>query len=236
VAIHGHVNEVTVATVLALAIFAGAAVGCLLRPGLRLPVVLMAGTTILLMTTPVWFFHYTALTAAPAALLLGSAGSIVLDWLRSRKGKQAVVAASAAASLALLAVSYPLIHKKLDQPFPGESLQAAVAGESGCITTDWPTALIQMNMLSRNIERGCRFEVDLGGWSLHLGSKALRRMPRTQNVVWQQFVLDYLRSGDATLIIRFKGSGALGTTGTKTYRSWPRIYHVGVYVLREPLP
>jgi hypothetical protein len=55
-------------------------------------------------------------------------------------------------------------------------------------------------------------------------------------LVWQHFVLDYLRSGDATLIIRFKGSRALGTSGTKTYRSWPRLYHVGGYVLREPLP
>jgi hypothetical protein len=232
--LYGHIREVSVGTVLALLVIAAAALACSLRRDLWLPVTLVAGTAILLMTTPVWFVHYTALMAAPAALLLGSAAAMLLDWLGERNGKRAVVAASTAAIVTLLAVSSPLINKRLGgQPFPARSLEAAVAGPSGCVMPDFPTALVQMNLLSRNIERGCRFEVDLGGWSNDLGPRALRRTPRAHNVVWQRFVMDYLRSGDVSLIIKFKGSGALGASG-KTYRSWQRIQRVDDYVLRAP--
>jgi alpha-1,2-mannosyltransferase len=231
--IYGHLHEITVGTVVALLVVAAAALACCLRRGLRLPVVLMSGTAILLMNAPFWFPHYAAPIAAPAALLIGSAATVGLDWLRGWGGQRAVVVASAAASVALLAFSHPLTETKLGGlPFPGRSLGAAVAGQSGCVAADWPTALIHMNVLSRNIDRGCRFEVDLGGWSNHLGSRAVRWTPRSRNVVWREFALDYLRSGDAALIIRFQHYGEL----RKTYRSWPKIRRVGDYVVLRPQP
>jgi alpha-1,2-mannosyltransferase len=233
--LHGHVREITVATVVALLVVTAAVLACSLRRGLRLPVVLVSGTTILLMTTPTWFLHYTGLIAAPAALLLGSAAAAVFDRLRGWGGQQAVVVATAAASVALLMASYPLTDARLGgRRFPGRSLEAAVASQSGCVTTDLPTTLIQMNALSRNIERGCRFEVDLGGWSNDLGSRAVRRTPRPQNALWQQFALDYLRSGDAALIVRFERQAGFSAASTKTCRGWPKIHRVGDYVLREP--
>ena len=96
-----------------------------------------------------------------------------------------------------------------------------MAEQSGCIASDWPTALIQVNVLTRNIERGCRFEVDVGGWSFHLGARASRATRREENQVWQQFVLDYFRSGDVTLVIRFTRSRGFSAASAQTYRSWP---------------
>jgi alpha-1,2-mannosyltransferase len=93
-----------------------------------------------------------------------------------------------------------------------------------------------MNVLSRNIERGCRFEVDLGGWSNDLGSSHLRRTPRSRNAVWQRFALDYLRSGDAALVIRFDRYSGFSAASTKTCRAWPRLRRVGSYVVRAPQP
>lgn len=233
--LHGNTREFTIATAVALLLVAAAVLACFLRRGLRLPVVLVSGTALVLMTTPYWFFHYTAFIAAPAALLVGGALAVVLQWLRERGGHRAVIVAGAAGTVALLAVSYPLTETKLGGlPFPGKSLEAAVAGHPGCITTDWPTALIQMNVLSRNIERGCRFEVDLGGWSNDLGPRALRRTPRSQNEVWQQFALDYFRSGDVALVIKFERYGGFSHASKRAYRAWPEISRVGDFVLRDP--
>jgi alpha-1,2-mannosyltransferase len=235
--LYGNLREFTIATVVALLLVAAAVLVCSLRRGLRLSVVLVCGTTLLLMTTPYWFFHYTAFVAAPAALLLGCSAAAGFDWLRKRGGQRAVIVAGAAAGVALLAVSHPVADAKLGgQRFPGRSLEAVVAGQPGCITTDWPTALIQMNVLSRNIERGCRFEVDLGGWSNDLGSRALRRTPRARNEVWQRFALDYFRSGDAALVIKFERYGGFSPASKETYRGWPKIRRVGDFVLRDPLP
>jgi hypothetical protein len=217
-----------------LLVGAAAVVACSLRRGLRLPVVLVFGTTVLLLTTPSWFFHYTALIAAPGALLLGGAAVVAFDWVRGRGGQRTVILVGATACVALVLASHALIGKKLDERFPARSLRAAVAGRSGCTTTDWPTALIQMNLLSRSIEQGCRFEADLGGWSYDLGSDALRRSPRARNAEWQQFALDYLRSGDATLIIRFERIPGFDAANTKTYENWPAIASVGKYVVRDP--
>ena len=111
-----------------------------------------------------------------------------------------------------------------------------MAEQSGCIASDWPTALILMDVLSRNIQRGCRFEVDVGGWSFHLGSSALRRTPRAENQGWQRFVLDYFRSGDVALVIRFTRSRGFSPASAQTYRSWPRVHRVGKYELRQPQP
>ena len=57
--------------------------------------------------------------------------------------------------------------------------------------------LIQMNVLRRNIDRGCRYEVDLGGVSYHLPAGPAEDRPRSRNLVWQNYAMEYLLCGAA---------------------------------------
>ena len=62
--------------------------------------------------------------------------------------------------------------------------------------------LIQTNVLRRNIDRACRYEVDLGGASYYLPAGAAEDGPRSRNPVWQNYAMEYLWSGTAVVIAR----------------------------------
>jgi hypothetical protein len=209
---------------------------CIVRRELR-PLAALFGAALLVLTaTQVWFPHYAALTAAPLALLLGGAGSVVLNWLGRAAGRRAFLAAAVAVGVGLSAVGaaeLAMAHTG-GLRFPGRALAAAVAQSPGCVQTDMPMAIIQMNVATRNVERGCRFEVDLGGWSRDLGSVQQQRLPRGRNALWQQFVLDYLRSGDLALVARFDSTPGFSAQTMRTYRDWPAVDRVGPYTLRAP--
>jgi alpha-1,2-mannosyltransferase len=97
-------------------------------------------------------------------------------------------------------------------------------------------ALIQMNLLRRNLARGCRYEVDLGGASYHLEAGADGERPRAQNHVWQGYALDYLRSGEASIIVKFSSSVGFSRKTARVVRSWPKVGRAGPYAIREPQP
>jgi len=104
------------------------------------------------------------------------------------------------------------------------------------VVTDFPMALIQMNLLRRNLARGCRYEVDLSGASYHLKAGADKEKPRARNPVWQAYALDYLRSGEASIIVRFSSGVGFSPKTAKIVRSWPKISRAGPYAIREPQP
>jgi hypothetical protein len=68
----------------------------------------------------------------------------------------------------------------------------------------------------------------------HAGHPYTLNCEEPRNTVWQQFALDYLRSGDAALVVRFERQAGFSAASTKTCRGWPKIDRVGDYVLREP--
>jgi alpha-1,2-mannosyltransferase len=142
-------------------------VACLLRPQLRLLAALFISHAMLLAVTPMWFLHYAGVIAAPLVLMLGGGLAVALQKVGTVRSWLPAAVASLAA-VAVLVSAVPLTQHRLDRSFPRRSAAAIVADLPGCVVTDFPMTLIQMNLLRRNLKRGCRFEVDLGGASYHL--------------------------------------------------------------------
>jgi hypothetical protein len=94
-------------------------------------------------------------------------------------------------------------------PYPGARL-ATYLPEAGCVRADDPGALIQLNVLTRDLRRGCTVHVDFTG--LTYDRLARHRedgtpVSRRRNATWQRFAREYLTSGSATVLVRGPGNG-----------------------------
>ncbi|HEX8508783.1 MAG TPA: hypothetical protein VF635_04710 [Propionibacteriaceae bacterium] len=198
-------------------------------------VVLLLALTALLLLTPSWFVHYTALTAALIAIVVGTAAQRLVA-LQAFAGSRALrTGMGTLLVLALAAFSLPVASAKVGQPFPGRTLGAAVADLPGCVTTDHPSTLILMNVLSRNLDRRCPLVVDLGGASYDLPSPERGVVTRRNNDVFQAYALAYLRTGDAMILARFRRGFGLSNASTKVIYGWPVIKRAGGYGIRRPV-
>ncbi|MET1006798.1 MAG: hypothetical protein ABWX96_14715 [Propionibacteriaceae bacterium] len=213
----------------------GATVICLIRAELRVIAALMITHTALAMTTPMWFLHYAGLTAAPMALTLGGALAVVLGWSRSVRWLPPTLVGIAV--LGILVLAYPMRDVQLGKrEFPGAQLGAASAGRGGCTTTDWPMTLIQMDLLQADIDHGCRFVVDLGGYSYYLVDSPYHEESRRKNEDWQALALDYYRSGNAAIPVRFTTDSGFSRATARTLTEWPVIVAADGYAIRRPEP
>jgi hypothetical protein len=193
-----------------------------------------------LLASPSWFVHYASFSAAPIALVVGAAYAAAIDrlegWQRGGLREQRlrpVLAVLVAA--ALVGLGLPVaVSADFGARFPGAKLAAALQTTSGCVTTDDPTALIESNTLQRNLDRRCRFVVDLGGYSYDLPGHGQRPNGRAHDPVWQSFVLAYLRSGQRTVLLRFPGGASFSSATARTVNGWPSVARVGKYWVREP--
>ena len=207
----------------------------------RLAVLVLAVSWVLLLTTPSWFVHYGGLAAAPTLVVLGSAAA-QLEHLwhdrraagRWRRARLIPAAATVIIVVALLGYAVPILTSTVGAPFPGRQLAAQLAAVDGCVTTDEPTVLIESNVLQRNFARKCPLVADLGGYSYDLPTA--RSVPREQNARWQQLALGYLRSGTATILVRFHVGSGFDVVSANTVRHWPVLARIDGYVVREPRP
>lgn len=222
-------------TALMAALLLASLIVCLLVPALRLLAALFISYALLLAVSPVWFLHYAGAIAAPLVLVLGGGLAVALQKAATI-GPWLSRALAALASLAVLLSAWPLTQHRQGRPFPGPIAAAVVADLPGCVTTDYPMTLIQMDMLRRNLERGCRFEVDLGGASYHLEAGEYEDQPRDSNEVWQAYALEYLRTGNAVVIARFSSGVGFSPETAKVVRGWPELGRAGRYVIRRPQP
>jgi alpha-1,2-mannosyltransferase len=229
----GHL-KLLLGTALITALFASLVV-CLWRPGLRLLAVLFISHALLLAVTPMWFLHYAGVIAAPLVLVLGGGLAVALQKVGPFRSWLPPAVASLAA-VAVLLNALPITQRRQSQPFPGPAAAAIVADLPGCVVTDYPMTLIQMNLLRRNLDRGCRFEVDLGGASYHLEAGEDKEKPRARNRVWQAHALEYLRTGNAAVIARFSSGVGFSPTTAKVVFGWPELGRAGKYVIRKPQP
>jgi alpha-1,2-mannosyltransferase len=208
---------------------------CLLVAALRLLAALFMSQSLLLAVSPVWYLHYAGVIAAPLVLVLGGGLAVVLQKAATI-GPWLPRALASLAALAVLLSAWPLTQLRQGRPFPGPTAAAIVADLPGCVATDYPMTLIQMDLLRRNLQRGCRFEVDLGGASYHLEAGEYEDQPRDRNQVWQAYALEYLRTGDAVVIARFSSGFGFGPETAKVVRGWPELGRAGRYVIRIPQP
>jgi alpha-1,2-mannosyltransferase len=220
---------------LMIAVVSASLVVCLLLPALRLLAALFVSHALLLAVAPMWFLHYAGAIAAPLVLVLGGALAVALQKVAAvRSWLPPAVAALAAVTVMFSAL--PISQHRIGRPFPGRSAAAIVADLPGCVVTDFPMTLIQMNLLRRNLERGCRYEVDLGGASYHIEAGEYKDGARHHNKVWQGYALDYLRTGEAVVIARFSSGSGFSRKTAKVVGSWPEIGRAGKYVIRKPQP
>ena len=120
--------------------------------------------------------------------------------------------------------------------FPTAALAPTADQLPGCLATDWPMALLQLDLMQREIDRGCRFMVDLGGYSYYLTDSPYHSQMRRNNEDWQVLALAYYRSADAVLPVRFSVKSGYSDATARTVKSWPVLVKADGYAIRRPLP
>ena len=191
----------------------------------RLSVILLLAFGVLLVATPSWFPHYAALPAGTVAITFGAAAHTVSAWPPPSRFRAGLVVA--ACLVALLASVAHLTRAEFGTRFPGRQMASAVAPLPGCITADDPSTLIAMNVLTRNVRRGCPLMLDLGGYSYDLRPPGRWPVPRAQNPVWQRYALDHLKTGSATIVVRFSTRFGLTDATAREIARWPVIHRSG---------
>jgi alpha-1,2-mannosyltransferase len=201
----GHHTELAIATEAALVVLAVAAVVCWVDRTARVIVALLVVNLLVLLLSPSYFAHYAALTAAPGALVLGVALGKLAAARRLRPASTALVVVSL---VAFLASGVWVASRPEGTSFPGAQL--AKAAPAGCVTADDPQALIQMNRLSRDLRSGCRVDIDVTGITYDTLRRVRRDgkpVPRRNNRAFQQYLYNYLVSGNSFVVARRKGDG-----------------------------
>lgn len=226
------VADLHVVTVALVLLTGAAAVLTLATRGARVFAALLAADLAVLLASPSWFEHYGALTAPPLALCAGIAVQRVLLALPVGRRLRAVVAAAVCA-LVLLAGIHVDDGRRSGRALP-TALTRAVARTPGCITADDPTALVVSDVLTRDLQDPrCVVWPDVTGWTYDAASE---RTPdggavrRPANAAWQRVLLGYLRSGDATLVLR--RTTGLSAASRALLDDGPPLVRVGHDVLR----
>jgi alpha-1,2-mannosyltransferase len=199
----------------------------------RLLVLLCATQFGVLLTAPSYFLAYSEFLAATLSLVLAAAAhgarrSRLVDL--AALSAAAVTVATAAALTAFAVVVRPV---RLIQPFPGAALARGVA-HVRCVMSDSPMALIELDVLSRDLAEHCPNWVDVTGRTYDRDAPPPGHfIGRAHNAKWQSDLRDYLLDGDATIIIR--RSTGLDAATRRLIRHLPLLESAhGVRVYRVP--
>jgi hypothetical protein len=124
--------------------------------------VLLLADGAVLLESPTYFQHYAGLTAAPLALVLGTAAGV----LARRAPPRVTAGVVGLALLGLIALEAPLdLRTTVGRRPPGTALQQAATRLPGCLMSDDPTVLVVADVLSRDLDRGCPLWPDVTGWT-----------------------------------------------------------------------
>jgi alpha-1,2-mannosyltransferase len=129
---------------------------------------------------------------------------------RSRGGTPLLraVAAVACGGVVLTLVATRLTHG-YGEPIPRQRFREAVAS-SRCVVADEPGTLAVLDVLSRDLARGCPVPVDLTGITYDRDAEARpdgEPVSRTHNPAWQRDLRAYLASGQTLVLTRRGGTG-----------------------------
>ena len=208
----------------------------------RLFAVLTVSVVAVLLAAPSFFGFYAAFAAPMFALVVPAAihgaGQLARRPATSRTRRRTVVAVGAIAGLSVVVGAIEGSAYAAGKPFPQHRLDRVVAS-TRCVTSDSPWGLIELDALSKDFRDGCRVEIDVSGVThdtLHLTRRDGSEVARSGNAAWRHYLLAYLRSGGATIIMRAPSGD--GTTGKEraVIDSWPVLGRAGGYVVRNPTP
>ena len=198
--------------------------------GARILAVLAIAATAILLVSPSWFAHYTALTAPFLALCIGVAGGRLTGLLRGRWPKVAVVAVIV---LGVVGTNEANDRTPYGVRVPA-GLDLAADTVKGCVMADDQGTLIEMNILSRNLrDPSCDVWPDVTGWTYDPRDLARnaqgKLLDRRLNVRWQRDVVAYLRSGDSA--IRTRSATGLSVASKAIIDAGPVLYRNHGYVV-----
>ncbi|HEU5034350.1 MAG TPA: hypothetical protein VFT62_06285, partial [Mycobacteriales bacterium] len=229
----GHPPESVVPILVAAALLALALVRCARDTDGRVLVWVFLVDLAVLAASPSYFAHYSELTAAPmAAVVAVGAGRRVHRARRRRWVPDVVVALLVVAMLASAGVV-----ASTPQGRTFAAARFAAAAPSGCVASDDPQILIQMDRLSHDLATGCRVEVDVTGTTYDRLNR--RRadgtpVPRQDNLAFQRFLRGYLLSADSFVVARRKGD-AMPPRLFRELARQPELARSGRLVLRAGL-
>jgi alpha-1,2-mannosyltransferase len=166
--------------------------------GSRLFPVLVVATSGVVLASPSYFPHYGMLVAAPLAVCAGLATGRIARLLRARALKVVLVVAVLACVIAGNAEGDTI---EVSRPIPAARLTPVVAQVRGCVTSDDPGVLAAVDVLSRDLARGCTVWPDVTGYTYDRDDGRVHGVyvHRQDNVRWQRDLLAYLASGDAVI-------------------------------------
>jgi hypothetical protein len=129
--------------------------------------------------------------------------------------------------LALLLGNAPPLVAGTGTPVPVEALTRAAARVPGCITSDDPTILAAMNVLSRDLRAGCELWPDVTGWTYDVDRVMVDGYPvaRSRNGAWQQRVVSYLQTGAGVILVR--PATGLSSASRRTLTQGPTLFELG---------
>ena len=216
-------------TVVLLVLLGLAAIVALLTPGGRVVVALLVADGAVVLASPSFFAHYAALLAPVLALLAGLVVGRLLPLLRAR-AVQAAALVVVAAAIVGLNVRHDL--DRVDIRPPGAALRTAAARIPGCITSDDPTLLAVMDVLSRDLAHGCPLRPDVGGYSFGPERQVVDGVivSRARNAGYQRSVVAYLLASDA--FIRVRANTALNRESFARLREQPVLFRRGTFTIR----
>ncbi|MCU1473308.1 hypothetical protein [Amnibacterium sp.] len=197
--------------------------------GARLhPLAALAGIAVLL-ASPSYFLHYGALTAPWIVLTVAIGSARILARLRSvpLRGLLAGLLLVAVAALNLRAVGIA----QPSAPIPVSVLRPAALRVPGCVMADDQQILAALDVLSRDLARGCRLWPDVTGYTMDRDAVRVRGtpLPRREDEVWQQDVTRYLLSGDAVVVHR--AATDLDPDSSRLVRAGRVLAHAGTWTL-----
>jgi len=180
-----HHSEVAI--VVAVIVLAAAVVA--MREGLAQPiVVVLVVSFVVLLASPSYFRHYAEFVAAPAVLVIAiAAGRLTSMVTLHRRTAGVAIGVVTALVIGGAAASFA-IPEKVQRIAPA----VTAAAPAGCLKSDDPGVLIQMNRLSQGFRDNCHLGVDVWG----------KQQDALSHMAWQQYLVDYLRSGDAFVLAR----------------------------------
>lgn len=197
--------------------------------GARLfPLAALAGTAVLLIS-PSFFLHYGALTAPWVVLTVAIGVPRLLSAVRSVP-RRALLAGLVAVVLVALNLREVEVARP-SSPIPVSVLGPAAQQVQGCVQADDPQTLAALDVLTRDLERGCALWPDVTGATYDRDAVRVagRPLPRRLDDVWQNDVTRYLLSGNAVIIHR--AATDLDPDSRRLVRSGRVLARSGTWVL-----
>lgn len=172
-------------------------------PSLRIVAILLVTTGVMLIQSPSYYRHYGEFVAAPLSLMVAATAHRLTQWSARRHWPARTLTATAIVMpLAFLANTNAATTFGHYFPWPD---RATVAAIDGCVLSDDPGGLIELNGLSSDLRHGCHVWVDATGLTYDrdvLRTGAGHQVARVKNPLWQHDLMAYLSSGTAVIVLK----------------------------------